>query len=156
MLSDLGRAIFFRRPEMMEGLGKSRLREGAPLEPMATAREHSDDAALHAAFDRLASPVSTTADDGAEATGFEGQAFEPAHPETNRADAIVATAIAAAAQAERASLEERAVADQMYRVEPQTSASTDADQQPATLSAGDRIANAEVLFARRPSGRGRR
>ena len=156
-----GRAIFFRRPEMMEGLGKSRLREGAPPEPVAPLQDQSEDGVLHAAFDRLASSATlATTDDGAEATGFEGQNFdgqdfEQAPPETSRADATVATAIGAAAEAERASLEERVSADQAYRIEPDRSSRIDADQQPTTQPAGDLIATAEALFARRPIGRGR-
>jgi type IV secretion system protein VirD4 len=152
-----GRAIFFRRPEMMEGLGKSRLREGAPSIPGTTRQGQSDDAALHTALDRLASATTiTTSDDGAEATGFEGQNFEQAPPEPIRSDAAVTMAIAAAAEAERVALEDRATADQTYSIEPQTSTSTDSDPQSVTQSAEDLIAIAETMFARRPIGRGRR
>ena len=156
-----GRAIFFRRPEMMEGLGKSRLREGAPPEPVAPPQDQGDDAVLHAAFDGLASSVTPLkTDDGAEATGFEGQDFEQqdfeqAPPEASTADATVATAIAAAADAELASLQERAAADQPYGVEPAHNSSIDADRQSAAQPAGDLIATAEAMFARRPIGRGR-
>ncbi|MGE0854138.1 MAG: type IV secretory system conjugative DNA transfer family protein [Hyphomicrobiaceae bacterium] len=157
-----GRAIFFRRPEMMEGLGKSKLREGALPKPASP--ETSDttaDAALSAAFDRLAasSEVATT-DDGAAPTGFEDQDFDTsAAPTTPTAqsspnDATVTAAIAAAAELEHATAVERASADEAYLAGPPESATTEADPQSAIAVA--LLDTAEAMFVRRPLGRSRR
>jgi type IV secretion system protein VirD4 len=155
-----GRAIFFRRPEMMEGLGKSRLREGVPPVPMTTRQGRSGDAALHAAFDRLASSATMmTTDDGAEATGFEGQDFEQMPTATlppSSADSAIAAAMAAAVAAEQAYADQRAAADQVFRFEPVSATSPSAAPDTATPATDDLIAAAEAHFARRPIGRGRR
>ena len=143
-----GRAIFFRRPEMMEGLGKSRLRDGALPLAETTPEAPTDDAALHAAFDQLA--LAATTDDGAEATGFEGQDFEQAVPEAAVAD------IVAAAAAEQTTFDERIAADEVYRIQAPRGTSAGTSDAPAPQPAEALFATAETLFTRRPSGRGRR
>ena len=155
-----GRAIFVRRPEMMEGLGKSKLREGAAPKPPVQSEDQANDAALHAAFDRLTSSDSiATTDDGAEATGFEGQDFEHAPAAAipqSTADSAVTAAIAAAADAEQAGKDMLTAADQMFRIERVTASSAGAPYEPTTAPTEDLIATAEAMFARRPLGRGKR
>ncbi len=82
-----GRAIFFRRPEMMEGLGKSKLRlSGQPA--LVPAHADTVEPVLSAAFDQLAHASSSPNDDGAELTGFEDQDFGPTRPDRVFADAM--------------------------------------------------------------------
>jgi type IV secretion system protein VirD4 len=154
-----GRAIFFRRPEMLEGLGKSKLREGSGSNSPAPIEDRDRDAALHAAFDRLAATAAIDSiDDGAEVTGFEGVNFEDAPilvTAENQTDGTISASIVAAAEADQASAEQRAAADQRFRMEQVDAASTDPSAVPSRAATGDPMATADAVFARRPIGRGR-
>jgi hypothetical protein len=137
-----GRAIFFRRPEMMEGLGKSKLREGAVAHaPAQTMPERAaGDAALSAAFDALDSTsLDASSDDGAAATGFEGQSFEdpdvqlePTQTEPTQASAAAADAVATEDAAHRAD------ADLSFGIEP------------TEIPTVDLLADVDALFTHRP------
>jgi type IV secretion system protein VirD4 len=134
-----GRAIFFRRPEMLEGLGKSKLREGAAAPTMAQTISASSpgDAALSAAFDALdGTSLDERTDDGASATGFEGQSFEDQlHP--TPADAT---------QSSIAATDAVAADDTAQREDTDSHFSIQAAPSPTV----DLLADVDALFAHRP------
>jgi type IV secretory pathway TraG/TraD family ATPase VirD4 len=144
-----GRAIFFRRPEMLEGLGKSTLREGAARrQPVqASPGDAPGDIALLAAFDtRAAAPVDATTDDGAAPTGFEGEAFENIElTEMPPADDTIDRQVASAHAIAEVDDAHRADADLVFETDPVQMPASDADPC-RTIEIGS-------MFARRPEGR---